>query len=277
MPEEQQGNTFEEDEISLIDIIRFFRDNWLFLTVTTLGLSALATTLSLLQPKEYQKKLTLQIQPHPVTIAANEIPNLDSNQASQLATTFLQNQKLEEITLKPVYDTTTQQVNVTLESSNSQALNNISEKLINQLEEDLQTEVQENIEQISDSVALELNKNQQILEQIERQIAQSSPNDTAKREALETQRANKIVSNTALEFDQQYLEEIEANLAEFTEKVFSIQSISDSEAMETRSLVQIAILSLIASFMVAVLAAIIRSQIPYIQAELARKAVKEKK
>ncbi|MGB5967866.1 MAG: hypothetical protein WBG70_05990, partial [Spirulinaceae cyanobacterium] len=86
-----------------------------------------------------------------------------------------------------------------------------------------------------------------------------------------------IVSNTALEFDQQYLKEIEDNLTEFTKKVLSIQIISQSEAEQTSSLLQVAILSIIASFMVAVLAAIVRSQIPYIKAELAQKEIKVEK
>ncbi|MGB7522016.1 MAG: hypothetical protein WA896_20500 [Spirulinaceae cyanobacterium] len=274
MPEVQQGHTFDEDEISLIDILRFFKDNWLFLAVTTLGLSTLATTISLLQPKEYQKKLTLQIQPNPVAIAS--LTQLDINQAGQLATTLLQNQKLDQVSLKPQYDTATQQINVTLESANSQALDNISEKLTSELETSFQPEIQNDIEQSLDSVELQLNKNQQILEQIERQITQSSPEDTAKLEALETQRASRIVSNTDLEFDQQYLKEIEDNLTEFTKKALSIQIISQSEAEQTSSLLQVAILSIIASFMVAVLAAIIRNQIPYIRAELAQQEIKTK-
>ncbi|MGB5968723.1 MAG: hypothetical protein WBG70_10385, partial [Spirulinaceae cyanobacterium] len=85
-----------------------------------------------------------------------------------------------------------------------------------------------------------------------------------------------IVSNTALEFDQQYLKEIEDNLTEFTKKVLSIQIISQSEAEQTSSLLQVAILAVIASFMVAILAAIIRNQIPYIRAELAQQEIKTK-
>ena len=282
MSEKRRGEILDEDEISLIDILLFFRKNWIFLVVTTLGLSALTTIIFLSQPKKYQKKLALQIQPNPIKISPNLLPNLsipqlDNNQAGQLAVTLLGNQKLDQITSQSRYDNVTQQVNITLKSTNSQALKDIVQRLLDQIKTSFQPEIQDNLEQSLDTVELELNKNQQILKQIERQIAQSSSEDKARLEALEEQRANIFVSNTALEFDQQYLEKVENDIPNFTRKVLSIEVLSQSEVEQTNSLLQLTILSLIASFMVAIVTGIIRSRISDIQTELAKREVKSNK
>ena len=281
MSEKRRGEILDEDEISLIDILLFFRKNWIFLIVTTLGLSTLTTMVFLSQPQKYQKKLALQIQPNPIKISPNLLPNLsipqlDNNQAGQLAVTLLGNQKLDQITSQSRYDNVTQQVNITLKSTNSQALKDIVQRLLDQIKTSFQPEIQDNLEQSLDTVELELNKNQQILKQIEMQIAQSSSEDKARLEALEEQRANIFVSNTALEFDQQYLEKVESDIPGFTKKVLSIEVLSQSKVEQTNSLLQLIILSLIASFIVAVVTGIIRSRISDIQIELAKREVESK-
>ncbi|MEQ8957972.1 MAG: hypothetical protein RLP02_08625, partial [Coleofasciculus sp. C2-GNP5-27] len=130
------------------------------------------------------------------------------------------------------------------------------------------------------STELEITKQQQVLEQLEQQIAQVRDSNsieperirtTLRLEALETQRAGVLARIASLEFDKQYLEPAQENLAEFTSQIISIQLLSESKVEPTRSIVQIAVLAAIASFMVAILAAIIRDQARRLKDELSQK------
>lgn len=264
--------TPDEDEISLLDIVHFFRFNGKFILLTTVGLSAIAFVFALFQSKQYQKQLTLSVKPLPVPVS--QLPGLDANQASNLAVEVLQSQPLDQITVQPKYDTATQQINLTLQSPNPNALATATPEIQNQLEKDFQEELSTTVEVSLNFLEFELNKAQKVLTQLEQQIAQFPSNSNTERlEALETQRAQQAATIPALEFDKQYLEQVRDNLVEFTPQAFSIKILTESAVHQTHSLVKIAILAIIASFMVAILAAIIREQILRLKAELSKNKI----
>jgi hypothetical protein len=202
----------------------------------------------------------------------SQLPGLDANQAGNLAVEVLQSQPLDQVTIQPQYDTATQQINLTLRSPNPDALATAAPEIQNQLADDFQEELSTTIEVSLNFLEFQLDKTQKIIAQLEQQIAQFPSNSNTERlEALETQRAQQAANIPALEFDKQYLEQVRDNLVEFTPQAFSIKILTESAVQQTRSTVQVAILAVIASFMVAILAAIIREQIPRLKAELSKK------
>jgi hypothetical protein len=95
-------------------------------------------------------------------------------------------------------------------------------------------------------------------------------------QGLEVQRSAYVTRMTTLEFDRDYLKRGEKNLAEFTSQVMSIQILTKSEVQQTRSLAQVAVLAVLASFMVAILAAIIRNQVGRLHNEPSMQKIKGK-
>ena len=259
----------DEDEISLLDIIQFFHRNWTFMALSTLGLCAIAIALSLFSPKQYQKQLTLSVTPVPISVSG--IPGVDIQQASNQTVKLLENHynKIDETEVKPTYNTGTQQIDITLRSPDTRFLAEAGIQVSALLQQEFQATLGKAIANSLFRTKLEIQKQQKILEQLNQEIAQvRDPNGidpqrirTAVRlEALETQRAQVLARIAALEFDKQYLEPAQENLAELTDQIISIQPLSESKVEPTRSLVQITVLAAIASFMVAILAAIIRDQ-----------------
>ncbi|MEQ9552821.1 MAG: hypothetical protein RIM23_24805 [Coleofasciculus sp. G3-WIS-01] len=270
----------DEDEISLLDIIQFFRRNWGFMAWGTLGLSAIAIALSLLMPKQYQKQLTLSVTPVPISVSG--IPGIDLQQASNQTVKLLENHydKIDETEVKPNYNTETQQIDITVRSPDTGFLAEAGSQVSTLLLQEFQAIFGQAIANSLFSTELEIQKQQQVLEQLEQQIAQVRDSKgieperirtTLRLEALETQRAGVLARIAALEFDKQYLEPAQENLAEFTSQIISIQLLSESKVEPTRSLVQIAVLAAIASFMVAILAAIIRDQARRLKDEFSQK------
>ena len=271
-----------DDEISLVDIIRFFSHNWKFLAITTVGLSAIAITLNLTlpkpkQPTQYQQQLTLSVQPNSVPVA--NFPPMNVHQVGALAAELLQNPNLEEITGEPKYTTVTQQVSLTVELPDADASISTSKKIVNQLEEDFGNIFSQTLEATLNHVEVNLKRNQQILAQLEQEIAQvprRAPSEfpEPRLSTLESQRSKQVTMISTLEFDKQYLEKALKKPTEFVSQVVSVQIVSKSKVSQTTSStsspLQVAVLALIASFMVAILAAIIRNQIPRLKAELSQ-------
>ncbi|NEP55965.1 MAG: hypothetical protein F6K31_02935 [Symploca sp. SIO2G7] len=282
MQHTESSNLQNDDEISLVDIIRFFSHNWKFLALTTLGLSAIAITLKLTLPKpqqstQYQQQLTLSVQPNSVPVST--FPLMNAHQVGALAAELLHNPELEEIIDEPEYTTTTQQVSLTVELPEADASNSTGTKIVNQLKEDFGTVFSETLEATLNHVETDIKRSQKILTQLEEQIAQvpkRAPTEfpDPRMSTLESQRSSRITTINSLEFDKQYLEKAQKNPTEFASQVVSVQIVSKSEMPQTTSssssLLQVAILAFIASFMVAILAAIIRNQIPRLKAELSQ-------
>ncbi|NER98855.1 MAG: hypothetical protein F6J86_34365 [Symploca sp. SIO1B1] len=271
-----------DDEISLVDIIRFFSHNWKFMALITMGLSAIAIALKLTlpepqQPTQYQQQLTLLVQPNAVPVA--NFPKMNVHQVGALAVKLLQNPNLEEITGEPEYTTNTQQVSLTVELPEVDPSTSVSTKILNQLEEGFGTIFSTTLDATLNLTEIDLKRNQQILAQLEQEIAQvpkRAPTEfpDPQLSALELQRSNQVTKISTLEFDKQYLEKALKNPTEFASQVVAVQIVSESEVSQTTtstsSPLQVAVLALIASFMIAILATIIRNQIPRLKAELSQ-------
>ncbi|AFZ20912.1 hypothetical protein [Allocoleopsis franciscana] len=260
----------QDDEISLAEVKQFFRNNWKFIGLTTVVLSAIAIPLSLLKPQQYQKQLTLAVEPVPLTIAGQSLLQLDATQASNLAVKFLKNQKLDSISAQPQYDPIAQEIQLSLQSANASSLKEISPKIISQVETGFQTKLDQAIESRLTNIEQEQNKRRQVQTQLEQQITQFSPNNTARLNALEEQRAQVITNLALTEYDRKYLEQAHKELSKFTAKLISVQIVKESEVQPTRSLKQVAVIAVIGSFLLAVFAASTRHQILRLKKELSQ-------
>lgn len=280
MQNTKAGEIQVEGEISLADIIRFFSFNLKFLGLTTVCLSAIAIILPILLFKQYQKHLTLLVKPVPASIS-KPIPSLDLNQINTVVE-LLQDRSREQITSKSQanadkiittakYNPITQRLDVNLRSPDPSLLNAATPTLINQLKTKFPATLDETIRTSITSTELQIDRNQAAVASLEKQVGKlrlssnlSNPQEirtVARLEALERQRANYLTAIATLRYDTEYLEKVQKNPVEFADKVISVQILSESGVRQTPSLLQVAVLAIIASFMVAVFAAIIRNQI----------------
>ncbi len=261
----------DEDEISLVDIIRFFSRHGKFLALITVGLSVIAIIISLRQPKHYQKHLTLLIRPTSINLSTFPTPVMDINQAGALAVKFLQSPKLDQVTAEAKYDAITQQVDLTLRAPNQSALNNTSSTIVSLLQTRFGDILSKSLENSQISVELQLKKNKQILDQLQQQKDRFSPTNQYRIGALEPRQAEVLASMAQLEFDKQYLQQARKNLADFTAQIIPVQILSESDVPpQTRSPTKVVAIAAIASFLVAILAAIIRDQVLRLKHELAQ-------
>ncbi len=278
----------DEDEIALVDIIRFFSRNGKFLILTTLGLSAIAIALSLLQPKQYQKQLALSVRPVPFTLSSplnsNLSIDLDINQAGTIALTLLQNQPPDQITATSKFNTASrintqsQLIDLTLKSANPNALKSAGPKILNQLKTGYQKTLEATVATNLVRIEQELNRSNRLLTEMEKQIAQTPKNASAtgpnpRLLALEEQRSRYIETITSLEFDKQNLLQAQKNPAEFASRAILVQILAESPVRQSRSPMMLVLLVIIASFMVAVLSAIIRDQVLRLQAETSKQKI----
>jgi hypothetical protein len=273
-----------EDEVSLVDIIRFFRLNWKFLGLITIALSSVAIAFSLSRPQLYQKQLVLAIKPLPLTLASKSMTTMNVDEAGARAVTILKNQKLDQLTTTATYDAVTQQVDLTLDSPNQSALAGASSKVISQLNTQFEKQLAKSLKTALTSTTLELKRYQQILDKLERQVDQLPVKDTkvpqgirleARRRAMESERGRFVTLIATQTVDKEYLEQALKNPAQLSGQVISVQVLSEADVQKTRSPMQLVILSIIASFILAVLAAIIREQIPRLKYELSKEKVNE--
>lgn len=265
--------TQTEDEISAADIIRFFSRNTKFIGLTTVGLSAIALALSLLTPKQYQKQLALSVKFPSMYLSVGSLPGLDISQTSALAVEFLRSSKLDQITSKAQSNPDTQEINVNLQSPNASLLNSATPKIVSQLKIKFQEPVSQSLETGLTSNEQQLEKQKRILPQLEQNIARLPRTDTLKLQALETERAKSVATVAALEFDKDYLKRSQKNLTAFTAKVMSVKILSESKVEPISSLKQLVVITVITSFMTAVIAAIIREQLPRLKNELSKQKI----
>lgn len=291
MVEHPKRKLIPANEITLEDIIHFLRLNIKFLGMVTIALSAIGIFLLLLKPKQYQKKLTLSVQPIPILLSfqptaqsrlTNEyFPTLSIAQSGRLAVAILQNQQLSQISVNSRYDEINEQIYLSLSSTNLSVLEVASTQIDSQVRSGFQKELNELLKIYLSRIQMELARRQQVLIQLQQQISQSPPKpvptDTgARREALETERAKTVAQIAALKFDKNYLEQAQKNSAEFTSQVIWVQILSKSNVQPTRSPFVLGIITVIASFMLAVLATIIRDFVAVWHDELSQQKINGK-
>ena len=266
-----------EDIAPFVEIFQFLSLNWKFLGLTTVVLSAIAIALSLLSPKPYQKQLALRIKTTSFPLSVQSLfPAIDVNQTGALAVEFLKSAKLDQITATARYDAEIQKIDLNLQSPNASALNTVAPKVVSQLKTKFQQPLSQTLATSLIATELQLKKQQQILPQLQQQIAKLPPTNIPKLEALETERAKSVAAIAALKVDKDYLQQSQKNLAAFTAKVISVQIWTESDVQQARSSGQTVVIAVISSFIVAVLAVILRDLVARLKDDLSKQKVDKK-
>lgn len=259
-----------EDIAPLVEIFQFLSRNWKFLGLTTVVLSAIAITLSILSPKQYQKQLTLSVKPSSIPLSVQAFPAIDVHQTGALAVEFLESFNAHEISATAQYNAETQKIALNLQSPNASSLNTVAPKVVSQLNTQFQQPLSQILVNSLMATDLQLNRQKQTLAQFQQQIAEIPPTSTPKLQALEEQQANSVATIAGLQFDRNFLQQGQKNLADLTAKVMPVQVLSESDVQQPRSSGQQVVIAVVGSFMVAVLATIIRNQIPQLKSVLSK-------
>lgn len=279
---------YEDDEISLVDIFRFLLRNGRLILATTLIFTVGGLLFNLsrqITAPGYSQTLTLTITPTPLRlpswlqhpsstnlIANSPLQSISINQIYIDAVAFLNENPPADFQAQTTHDTTNQRLDITLSAPDPDRLTNADTTLI----ETINTNLAERTAAVLPSTLANLDHQIQqfrtVLTILEEQIATET--NPLRQTALETERARLLTQLIAQEQDYAELSTIEGEaLLALSEEIFPILILNQSEITEStgggRSPLQMAILSLIAGFMVATLAAIIREQIPRWRAELA--------
>ena len=271
MQHHKQRLVENEDVVVFVNIIQFLRRNSKFLGLTTVVLSAIAIAFSLLTtPKQYQKQLSLSLASNSLPLSLQSSAARDVNQMGALAVEFLEQAQLEPITVKARYSGDTQKIYLILQSPEAKALSPAGSQIVSLLKKSFQQPLRHTLESTIAANELSLQRQKLILTQLDQQIAKFPPTNKPGLEALQTQRAQQVTIVGSMEFDQQYLEKARKDIADFSDQVMSVEIWSESGVQQTRSSGQIGIIAIVGSFIVAVLAAIARNQIPRLKNELSK-------
>jgi len=260
----------EVEEISLVEILNFFIRNIRWIGIITIIVSVIMVVFPLLQPVRYTKKITLSVQSFPSTglrdissgIFLGVSNPLGPTQISQLTTEKLQTLDLDQVDMSSRFDPTTQYIYIDLKSQDPDALTGeVAQRIRKYLEVEFQALLNESISLAFPVLDIQLQKNKQIMDQLDQQIGSLSSSNLARLESLENQRAIYSTAIAALEFDRRYWQEIKNSSAEVVSALTSVQVLTESDIQKSStSFVQVLIVSAIAGFVLATVSAIVREQ-----------------
>jgi hypothetical protein len=275
----EQAPVYDDDEISLIDIIRFFQRHWRIIGGGTIAIALLTSVFSLSKPPSYEKSMTLQVEENPMPRLLSQLSNdadlsgskaANQNETGAWASEALATLELEAVSLQePTYDAATASIPLTLSASQPEPLAQITDELMEQLAIAWQLPLRRTLEDQQLLLDVESQQAQEAIAQLDQQIAAIPADNTPRRIALENQRAEVLRQEAELAFQQQYIQDSIDNLGTQSAAQLPLTVVEESDVITVaRSPLQIAILSLIAGFMVSTLVAILIEQWPRWQAEL---------
>ncbi|WP_072622894.1 Wzz/FepE/Etk N-terminal domain-containing protein [Spirulina major] len=276
----EQSPVYDDDEISLVDIIRFFQRRWRLIGVTTLVVAIAATATTALQATTtYQQTITLGVEPDPLDSLLTQLNPVETprpapktlSQIGQWTVTAVGTVTPDAVSISAApYDATSNTIALTLTAATAPPLEDQTEPLMAALAIAWQDPLNERITDELRTLAVQDAQVKQAIAKLDAAIAVTPPDNIARRTALETQRAELLRAEATLSFQQGYFQDIQDDLADNSVEFLPLTVIEESEISAVqRSPLQIVILSLIAGFMVATLAAILLEQWPRLQAELA--------
>lgn len=276
----EQTPVYDDDEISLIDIIQFFQRCWRIIGGGTIAIALLTSVFSLSKPPSYEKSMTLQVEENPMPRLLSQLSNdadlsgskaANQNETEAWASEALATLELEAVSLQePTYDAATASIPLTLTASQPEPLAQITtDELREQLAIAWQLPLRRTLEDQQLLLDVESQQAQEAITQLEQQLAAVPAENTPRQIALENQRAEVLRQQAELAFQQQYIQDLTDNLETQSAAQLPLTVVEESDVITVaRSPLQIAILSLIAGFMVSTLVAILIEQWPRWQAEL---------
>ncbi len=270
----------EESEISLVDVIEFFRSNWKFLGLWVLVLSVVAVTLvALLLPHwQYQKQLTLSVRPVPSELVGQikkddsglNIQDMNPNDAGKLAVGYLSSGDFGQVNADVTYRDDTQQVRVNLRSEDRESLDGVGSKVVDSVEAGFQrlyeSALNAGLEARIFRLERDIENNEEIVTQLEREIEQLSTggtedaNTAARLEGLEAKRADVWANRTWADNQLREFQQAQEDLSQLATEPIAVDVLSESAVQQqlSRPFVALVALAVVSSFIVAIIITVIR-------------------
>lgn len=253
------------------------RLNWKFVVVTTVVLSVVAVIfIAALLPQQYSRQITLNVAPVPISLLENNQPVVNPGEVGNLATSYLQETNLQEVSIIPNYNLRTQKLDVTLQSRSREALENSGARLVETVEEQFHGTYDDLLDMALESritsLKLDVQAEREALELLEQRIARlsggvdSTNDETATQvEGLETELAYSLAEIGRLQTKINEMQQAQDNPAAAGIEPVAVNVISATEITQSRSLAPMAVLAIMISFITAVIAAIIRTALKRIK------------
>lgn len=262
------GGDLDEREFALRDVVDFLRSNALFIGLLTLLIAVAVVVLSLLPPQQYSKQFVLDVIPVPTELLQSlNQPVLDDVQASNLAVESLQSAGTQGVSVSPTYDPSTSQIEVTVQSEDREDLDEIGSRLPEVAERQLRNVHEELLAaaldtRISDSQDL-IGANKSAIASLEREMeglnGASDPQTLARLEGLESARGSVLAEIARSEAGLRDLEATRDDLPRLAEAAVSVEVLSESQNLQSRSLVPVVALAVMLGLVGAVVAALVRT------------------
>lgn len=285
MPKSAPTIMYDDGEISLIDILRFFKRRLSLVGGVTVAIAALTSIISFTEAPSYQRSMIFQVNDSPLLSTVLDasadlgtsddsdiLPKImDLRHLGNWAKTAIHRLELSAAVQATVYHPETNQLTLTLAAPNPQQLDATPGSLVlTKLAERWRAPFQQAIAARVLQLEVQQQQAEQVLGQLDTAIAKLSPNNFPRQGALEAQRAIVLREKAELAFHSDYLADLERNLEQASRDLFPMMIIVEGKITQVKqSPLQVIAFALITGFIVATFVALVIEQWPRWQAELA--------
>ena len=263
-----------ETEISLPDLIGFFRKNAGFLLLTALLFSAVAVAVALLLPREYEKQVTLTVTPVTSPLLGRfeqedggglllDEPRPDD--VGEQAADYLQEASPRGVETSARYDDNSQQVQVVLSSERRGALRGASSEVADLAGEASREENELSLEAALEGERLRLEREAEVYEQVvadlEEEIGslEASGGSAARIEALEQSRVELLTQIAQAKIRLGDLQQAREDLPRLAADLVAVEVVNESPISRATPLAVALAAAIAAALLAAVAATFVRA------------------
>ncbi len=243
-----------ERELSLTDLTEFVARNWRFMSLCVAGVAAAVMLAIALQPKQYQRELTISL--HPLPLRTD--PRTPHEDVGEAAVKSLETLRPGGNQAQVRYDRTAREIRIALRARTAAVLGGFEPPQF--FRPALDSAIGRALETEARSNALQLRKWAEVRKSLERDIRQAAPADRGRREALETQWARAAAASAGVEFDQAWIRETQRDVRRLSSTTFAIERDSGTQPARTVGPARAAVLAVAVGSIGAVIAALLREQ-----------------
>lgn len=236
--------------MSLFDVLGFLRSNLKLFGVLFLALLVALLAVVLLLPQEYQKRVSLTVEPAPSSLLAQvqvpnsrvTVPSIQAPRVGEIAVNAIEQRNFSAVQVSPRYDRATEQVQVTLQAATSKTLANATPAVVAAVEKGFQAEYEDLLGTALGQRLNELDRttqvNDAVVAELDKQISQASsdPDAAARQQGLETQRAVSLAESVSAETERRNLERARNDLPRLASEPTRVEVVKESGVGQTGSL-----------------------------------------
>ncbi|MDP9437441.1 MAG: hypothetical protein M3P49_01620 [Actinomycetota bacterium] len=264
-----------ETEISLPDLIGFFKKNVGFLLLTALLFSAVAVAVALLLPREYEKQVTLTVTPVTSPLLGRfeqedgggglllDEPRPDD--AGEQAADYLQEASPRGVETSAKYDDNSQQIQVVLSSERRGALREAGPEVADLAGEASREENELSLEAALEGERLRLEREAEVYEQVvadlEEEIGslEASGGSAARIAALEQSRVELLTQIAQAKIRLGDLEQAREDLPRLAAELVAVEVVNESPISRATPLAVALVAAIAAALLAAVAATFVRA------------------